>query len=118
MKSSNRPICQACEQRFCSINYYRDDKIHYRSRCDTCLKKNRKIKPSDPRWAKAGYKKKPACDRCGFKCRYSAPLLVFHIDGNLNNSNIKNLKTICQNCVIEVSKADLSWKIGDLEPDH
>jgi hypothetical protein len=45
-------------------------------------------------------------------------LMVFHVDGNLNNSNLRNLKTVCQNCAIEIRKSDLTWKPGDLEPDH
>jgi hypothetical protein len=40
------------------------------------------------------------------------------MDGNLNNSKVSNLKTICQNCVVDVAKSDLPWKQGDLEPDH
>jgi hypothetical protein len=44
-------------------------------------------------------------------------LLVYHIDGNLNNSGLRNLKTICLNCVEEVKRADLPWKPGDLTPD-
>jgi hypothetical protein len=43
--------------------------------------------------------------------------LVYHVDGNLNNTGLRNLKTICLNCVEEVSRADLPWRIGDLQPD-
>jgi hypothetical protein len=39
------------------------------------------------------------------------------VDGNLNNSSMTNLKTICQNCVVDVKKSDLPWTHGDLEPD-
>jgi len=69
------------------------------------------------RWQLDGYKKKASCDRCGFRAKYSAQLIVVHIDGNLNNSNLSNLKTICQNCAIEVKKSDQTWRPGDLEPD-
>jgi hypothetical protein len=65
----------------------------------------------------AGYKKKTACDLCGFRSKYSAQLLVIHEDGDLNNAAVRNLKTICLNCVIEVKKTDTLRKIGDLEPD-
>jgi hypothetical protein len=71
-----------------------------------------------PRWQRAGYKKKTQCDRCGFRSRFSAQLVVYHVDGNLNNSDIKNLKTICLNCVVDVKKSDVTWRAGDLEPDH
>ena len=85
--------------------------------CSRCNAKNRKLPAPETRWSTSGYKKKELCDRCGFRARWSAQLLVCHIDGNLNNSNLKNLKTICQNCVIDVAKADLPWRPGDLSPD-
>ena len=71
-----------------------------------------------PRWQRAGYKKKTQCDRCGFRSRFSAQRVVYHVDGNLTNSDIKNLKTICLNCVVDVKKSDVTWRAGDLEPDH
>ena len=112
-----RPICPACNQRPCSINYYKDGDVHYRGRCQICIKKNRKEKAPVPRWQLAGYKKKAACDRCGFKSKYNSQLLKCHVDGNLNNTNLRNLKTLCLNCVEEVKRADLPWRPGDLEPD-
>jgi hypothetical protein len=112
-----RPICPACNQRPKAINCYRDERIYYRSRCEQCIKKNKKIKPADPRWKSAGYKKKPTCDRCGFRARYSAQLMVYHVDSNLNNTDVRNLKTVCLNCVEELKRSDLPWRRGDLEPD-
>jgi hypothetical protein len=44
--------------------------------------------------------------------------LVYHIDGNLNNNVLRNLKTVCLNCTVEIKKADLPWVQGDLEPDY
>jgi hypothetical protein len=114
----SRPYCPACNQRLCAVNYYRDGMTHYRSRCDYCVKKGRRVKLPEPRWKASGYKKKTTCDQCGFKARYSAQLLVYHADGNLNNSTLRNLKTVCQNCVIDVKKSDLTWRAGDLEPDR
>ena len=112
-----RPICPSCNQRPRAINCYRDDQVYYRSRCEYCIKKGRRIKTPEPRWRTAGYKKKPTCDRCGFRGKYAAQLLVYHVDGNLNNTGLRNLKTICLNCVEEVKRADLPWKPGDLTPD-
>lgn len=116
--SMTRPLCPSCSQKPCAINCYRNGQIYYRSRCEQCIKRGRKIKPPNPRWKIAGYKKKPTCDRCGFKAKYSAQLLVMHLDGNLHNTDGKNLRTICQNCVIEVNRLTLPWKAGDLEPDN
>ena len=114
-----RPICSSCNQRPRAVAYHRPNgNIQYRSRCEYCIKRGRKKKPQDPRWATSGYKKKTVCDRCGFRSRWAAQLLVVHIDGNLNNNVAQNLKTICQNCVVDVAKSDLPWKQGDLEPDH
>ena len=112
-----RPLCLVCKQRFCAVNYHRDEQVHYRSRCEHCIKKNQRIKPPIARWQTAGYKKKLACDRCGFKSKYAAQLLVYHVDGDMNNVAVRNLKTVCQNCVIEVAKSTLPWRQGDLEPD-
>jgi hypothetical protein len=113
-----RPKCPACNQRLCAVNYLREGITHYRSRCDLCIKKGRREKLPEPRWKLSEYKKKPTCDRCGFRARYSAQLLVYHVDANLNNSSLRNLKTICQNCAVEIAKSDLPWKPGDLEPDR
>jgi len=111
-------MCLSCNQRPRAVAYHRDTRIQYRRLCEHCIKRKRKIKPPDPRWKTAGYKKKPTCDRCGFRANYSAQLLVFHQDGNMNNTAMRNLKTICQNCVVEIAKSDLPWKPGDLEPDR
>ena len=113
-----RPICTACNQRPLAINYQKDGIAHYRSRCGVCIRKGRKIKTAKPRWELAGYKKKSVCDRCSFRARFSAQLLVYHIDSNLNNYASKNLKTVCLNCVVDIKKSDLPWRLGDLEEDH
>ena len=112
-----RPICPACQQRVRAVNYYKEGVPHYRSRCEVCIKKNKKIKPPVPRWQAAGYKKKPTCDRCGFRARYSAQLLVYHVDGNLNNCRHGNLKTVCANCQRILQDEGVRWTRGDLTPD-
>jgi len=114
---ADRKICPTCNQRPCAVNYTKDGITHYRSHCDSCLKRGKDLKKPVPRWQAAGYKKKPACDKCGFRARYSAQLLVYHVDGNLHNSDVKNLKTVCLNCIEEIKRSDLPWKQGDLEPD-
>jgi hypothetical protein len=113
----DRPLCLSCNQRFRAVNCHKNGKIYYRKQCDYCLKRRKRLPVPVPRWAKTGYVKKPACDRCGFRGRHARQLLVYHIDGNMNNSNYKNLKTVCQNCAIDIAKLDLPWQAGDLEPD-
>lgn len=113
-----RPLCKACGKNFAAVNGYHNDKKYYRSRCTTCIRRGKALPALAPRWKTSGYKKKTKCDRCGFKSRISAQLMVFHIDGDLNNVDLRNLKTVCLNCAVEVTRLDLPWRPGDLEPDH
>lgn len=113
-----RPVCKACNQRLAAVNYRKNEVIHYRARCEHCIKRRRKEKPPVPRWQAAGYKKKDRCDRCGFKARYASQLLVYHIDGKLFNTALNNLRTICLNCVEEVRRLDVPWRASDLQADH
>lgn len=114
---SERKLC-SCNQRYCAVNYTDFYGItHYRGRCEACIKRGKRIKPPVARWQAAGYKKKPTCDRCGFRAKYAAQLIVCHVDGNLHNTDTRNLKTVCLNCQVDVVKADLPWRPGDLEPD-
>ena len=83
--SIKRPICKSCNKNPCAINYVRVGITHYRSICDQCGRKKTKQKPRIFNWEKAGYKKKPTCDICGFKSLYPTQMTVFHIDGNLKN---------------------------------
>lgn len=73
--------------------------------------------PRQPRWKGSGYQKKSSCDRCGFRARYVNQLIVYHVDGNLNHTAMRNLRTICKNCVEEVARVEITWRPGDLEPD-
>ena len=90
-----RPICQACGQRPCAVNYIREDVKHYRKRCETCARKNRGIKPREPRWKSAGYKKKMSCDRCGYWCIIRMAILA------MPHQKISNqfAKTVWKNCL-------------------
>lgn len=69
-------------------------------------------------WEKTGYKKKTACDLCGFKSLFPSQITVFYIDGNLNNTEYSNLRSICLNCIEVVKKKEITWKRGDLQVDY
>ena len=114
----SRPICKICNKNHCSINYIRAGVTHYRSMCHRCGNTRPKKRPKIYLWEKAGYKKKPACDLCGFKALYPAQMTVFHIDGRLDNATFTNLKTICLNCVEVVKRREVNWKRGDLLVDR
>ena len=113
-----RPICKECNKNYRAINYKRKGKTYYRSICDSCGKKKFKKKPITHNWEKAGYRKKPQCDICGFKSVYPSQMTVFHIDGDLNNTVFTNLRTICLNCVEVVKRKEVTWRRGDLTVDY
>lgn len=112
-----RPLCTICNSNPRAIAYHKYGRIYYRSKCNTCIRKNKKLKPIKPRWHLAGYKKKPTCDRCGFKARHHSQLTVYHINGDLNDCATLNLKTVCLNCVAEIVRLELPWRAGDISPD-
>ena len=116
--SVNRPICSACNKNYCAVNYKKNDVTHYRSACDECGRKKNKLKPRKSNWQKSGYKKKATCDLCGFKSLFTSQITVFHIDGDLENINLTNLRSICLNCVEVVKKKEVTWRRGDLKIDY
>ncbi len=113
-----RPMCKYCNKNFCAVNYKKEEVTHYRSMCDECGRKKSKLKPRNPKWGSKGYKKKTTCDLCGFKSLYPSQITVFHIDGNLDNAELINLRSICLNCVEVVKKKEVNWRRGDLKVDY
>ena len=113
-----RPICNSCGKNHCAVNYIREGITHYRSGCDECGRKKKKLKPRKANWAKSGYKKKTTCDLCGFKSLFPSQMTVYHIDGNLENIALTNLRTVCLCCIEVVKRKEITWRRGDLEVDH
>lgn len=113
----NRPICNACNQRVVAVNYIRENRTHFRTRCDSCIRRKRKHKANEPRWRSSGFIKKLKCDRCSFRAKSGAQILVYHMDGDLNNVSLTNLRNVCLNCTVEITRMDLPWRVGDLVED-
>jgi len=113
-----RPICNTCGKNHCAVNYIREGVTHYRSGCDECGRKKKKLKPRKANWTKSGYKKKITCDLCGFKSLFPSQMTVYHIDGNLENITLINLRTVCLCCIEVVKRKEITWRRGDLEVDH
>ena len=114
-----RPLCIVCNQRHAGINYRRNGKTYYRKKCDTCIREGRGIKPAKPNWTKSGYKKKIVCDKCGFRSRWAKQIVVYYVDGDLNNTKQNNLKSICLNCSVAIEKQDVPWiKELSITPDN
>jgi hypothetical protein len=113
-----RPLCKICGKNPRAPAYYRNDKRYFRSRCGVCIRKNKGLRAVEPRWKTNGYVKKTICDICRFKSKYPTQMTVHHIDGNLNNITLTNLRTVCLNCVEVVKRTQTIWKPGDLEVDR
>ena len=109
-----RPLCQ-CKQRPAAINYKKGNKIHYRKLCERCLRNG--VNHGVPKWKQRGYEKKSFCEKCNYSSKHQEQFNVFHIDGDLNNCSLSNLKTICANCQRITQKQGAKWKQGDLVPD-
>jgi protein-arginine kinase activator protein McsA len=109
-----RKLCKKCSQRPVAINYYKEGKPFYRSVCDHCA---RGRSAGTATWSLAGYKKKTACDKCGFASKFQEQFNVYHVDGDLTNSRFSNLKTVCANCQRVLQKEGVKWRQGDLRPD-
>lgn len=110
-----RPLCK-CGERPRAINYYKNDRPYYRKFCETCMSHG--LNSGIPRWKTAGYEPKNQCEKCGFKSKIKEIFKVFHLDGNLNNCRPNNLKTLCSNCAVAVSRDSNGWKQGDLVADY
>ena len=106
-----RPLC-LCGIRPVAVNYIKNGRTYYRKKCDVCL--SGKV---IARWYRAGYRIKNQCDKCGFKSPYPEVFNVFHVDGDLNNCRLNNLKTVCSNCQRILHLEGIYWKQGDLRPD-
>lgn len=109
-----RDLCRTCGSRPVAVNYYKEGKTFYRTKCDHCSKGR---KSERPLWTLSGYQKKLSCDKCGFVSKYQEQFNVFYVDGNPKNCKFSNLKTVCANCQRILHKLKLPWRQGDLTPD-
>jgi hypothetical protein len=109
-----RLLCTECNSRPRAVNYHKEGRTYYRSKCDHC---SRGLSEGVPRWKLGGYKLKTKCDKCGYSSKYQEQFNVYHIDGDLNNYRPTNLKSVCANCQRLLQVLGLPWKQGDLTPD-
>jgi len=114
----DRPLCAVCNINNVAINYYSNNKVRYRSVCNSCYRKKKKLRPVAPLWYKKGYRKKTACELCGYRAKHPAKQLsVFHVDGNEKNIDQFNLKTVCLNCRVGLGIDKSSWRESPIIPD-
>ena len=101
-KILERGVCKSCGVRPKAINYIRNEKTFYRSKCDVCLTGKNEFKL--PRWKKDGYSKNKSCEVCGFTAKFTEQLTVIIED--------RKYKTICLNCQMEAKIADTRLKLS------
>jgi hypothetical protein len=94
--SEIRPLCSKCGKHDRAINYKKNDRIYYRSCCESCLNLN--IKRSKSLYVRKGYKKKLTCEACSFIPKHPDQLTVI--------SYKDNFRTICLNCDAIVKVTD------------
>ncbi len=75
-KIAERGLCAVCHVNPRAINYKRNGKTFYRSKCNSCLKHN----------ARSAFR----CVMCGFEARYEEQLVPV--------STIKADESVCLNC--------------------
>lgn len=114
-----RPLCSRCGIRPCEFNYYYQgdrSRPHWRRCCALCRRSASRTQPSKPRWQQSGYQKRNQCDRCGLRSNIAQVFVVVHVDGQLNNCALSNLRTVCANCQIVMSVQN-SAAVTDLVSD-
>jgi hypothetical protein len=53
-----------------------------------------------------------------FNSLFTSQITVFHVDGNLENTNHTNLRSVCLNCIEVIKRKEVNWKRGDLVVDQ
>lgn len=94
---SERGLCEICQARPRAINYKKNGKTYYRSKCNTCLK--------------GTYINAFVCAMCGFRARYPEQLVPV--------SEEKANKSVCLNCDItrQKERAKLDKKLKPIADD-
>ena len=108
-----RPLCSVCNRNPRAVLLHRKGKIYYRTRCNACNRRNKKLPAQKPRWQLAGYQLKRECDVCGFKPKILRQLMVYHRNGNLHDVSLTNLRTVCHNCAVELQYNESAWARSD-----
>jgi len=105
----DRPICGQCGERPCErgFNALKSGirKLYHRKLCTWCREA-----ASGRRRGVYRAHKKVKCEECGFEPIHKCQLDVDHIDGNHNNNNIGNLKTLCANCHRLKTQINKDWE--------
>jgi hypothetical protein len=72
-------------------------RLRFKRRCEECIKRSRAVRLNSFRDHILKHKKSK-CEECGFEAQHPCQLDVDHVDGNRENSDPSNLRTLCANC--------------------
>ena len=86
-------ICIVCNRRKQASRGIVNNKRVYRAFCTKCHLARHDKGLQTKRKSKIKY-----CEECGFKAVHTCQLDVDHIDGDRNNNDPSNFKTLCSNC--------------------
>lgn len=112
-----RPLCQKCKVVYCAVNYKKNNKTYYRKLCEKCYRAKREKDYTAPQWRRQSLKKKNCCERCGFTSEVSAIFTMYFRDGNLRNTAVNNIHTVCANCQIWLTAKGKLWENAVLISD-
>ena len=105
-KVFERGTCKTCGVRPKAVNYVKEGRTFYRSKCEVCLAGNNTLKI--PQWKFDGYSKTSHCEICKFAAKFTEQLTVV--------TDNRKYKTICLNCQVSEklkSKMNLLKPIAD-----
>ena len=85
-------MCIRCEENPAEVKNERQLLL-----CPVCRKANRAGRLNGNREFRLKHKK-TACEHCGFVALHPCQLDVDHIDGNRDNDDPSNFRTLCANC--------------------
>jgi hypothetical protein len=94
-----RPLCK-----YCGVSPAKSrgkSKLGYKIWHTMCSSCSRKLYNDDYKHLN---NKKNICEECNFKAIDACQLDLIYIDGDINNKDISNLKTLCANCSRLLSK--------------
>lgn len=91
-KVLERGVCKCCGIRPRAVNYIKNNRTFYRSKCDVCLEGKNEFRV--PAWKIEGYTKNKSCEICNFAAKFTEQLTVI--------TEKRKYKTICLNCQAEI----------------